>query len=439
MSKNSNDPQNNQLNNAQIGYYDENGNFIQGGYYDEEGNFISGSYYDENGNLIQNGYTDQEGNFIPGSNGSSNNDLTPAGYYDTNGFFIITGYYDQNGNYVEDNSYSSNNINNEPYNQGENFGQFNNQTNNFQGNNYNDVDNNIRTDERASEKVYKKKKSKLRFIVPLLLVCIIATGLYYFKFYKKDDKVVHLDQYKVELAAYGTNRNGKVDVNITEVPEVKDADENIKKFLRKPEVKYSPKENLGNGSKVDVEITLNKEEAKKKGLQVTGSFKRTLTVTGLSEENSSKKEEKKSTSNTLWNKEKSNKLYQYVKEWEKTLNQNYKEYTIDKKVNYNGLHLPGDTEKVGQAHLVLEGDKLINMKWSPEGNIKDVYNIVAVYSDIENVRGPASHLYYFTILNGEPIVLVTEQNQGNDKKYLYFKRTANVYLQEEFEKIVKGE
>ena len=438
MSKNSNDPQNNLLNNAQIGYYDENGNFIQGGYYDEEGNFISGSYYDENGNLIQNGYIDQEGNFIPGSYGSSNDNLIPAGYYDTNGFFIITGYYDQDGNYVEDNSYSSNNINNEQYNQGENFGQFNNQTNNFQGNNYNDVDNNIRTDERASEKVYKKKKSKLRFIVPLLLVCIIAAGLYYFKFYKKDDKVVHLDQYKVELAAYGTNRNGKVDVNITEVPEVKDADENIKKFLRKPEVKYSPKENLENGSKVDVEITLNKEEAKKKGLQVTGSFKRTLTVTGLSEENSSKKEEKKSTSNTLWNKEKSNKLYQYVKEWEKTLNQNYKEYTIDNKVNYYGLHLPGDTEKVGKSRLVLEGDKLINMKWSPEGNQKDVYNIVAVYSDIENVKGPASHLYYFTILNGEPIVLVTEQNQGNDKKYLYFKRTANVYLQEEFEKIVKG-
>ena len=414
MSKNSNDPQNNLLNNAQIGYYDENGNFIQGGYYDEEGNFIPDDYY------------------------APNNDLTPAGYYDTNGFFIITGYYDQDGNYVEDNSYSSNNINNEQYNQGENFGQFNNQTNNFQGNNSSLVDDNVRSDENSINEEPKKKKSKLGYLVALLLVCIIAACIYYFKFYNKDSKVVHIDQYKVELAAYGTNRNGKVDVNITEVPEVKDADENIKKFLRKPEVKYSPKENLENGSKVDVEITLNKEEAEKKGLKVTGSFKRTLTVTGLSEENSSKKEEKKSTNNALWNKEKSNKLYQYVKEWEKTLNQNYKEYTIDKKVNYNGLHLPGDTEKVGQTRLVLEGDKLINMKWSPEGNIKDVYNIVAVYSDIENVVGPASHLYYFTILNGEPIVLVTEQNQGNDKKYLYFKRTANVYLQEGFEKIVKG-
>lgn len=385
--------QSNDMNNNQNGYYDEDGNFIPGGYYDQDGNFIPDDYY------------------------TPNNGLTPAGYYDTNGFFIITGYYDQDGN----------------------FAPVNNPGNNYQGNNNdNSADGNNRNPQNRIEKELNKKNSKLSYLVALLLVCVIAAGIYYFKFYNKDSKVVHIDQYKVELAAYGTNRNGKVDVNITEVPEVKDADENIKKFLRKPEVKYSPKENLENGSKVDVEITLNKEEAEKKGLKLTGSFKRTFTVTGLSEENSSKKEEKKSTSNTLWNKEKSNKLYQYVKEWEKTLNQNYKEYTIDNKVNYYGLHLPGDTEKVGQARLVLEGDKLVSMKWSPEGNQKDVYNVVAVYSDIENVVGPASHLYYFTIFNGEPIVLVTEQNQGNDKKYLYFKRTANVYLQEGFEKIVKG-
>ena len=389
--KNRDNNQSNDMNNYQNGYYDENGNFIPDGYYDQEGNFIPGDYYTPNDNL------------------------TPAGYYDTNGFFIITGYYDKNGN----------------------FAPVSNPGNNYQGNN-NSTDGNNRNPQNRNEKEPKEKKSKLGYLVALLLVCIIAIGIYYFKFYNKDSKVVHVDQYKVELAAYGTNRNGKVDVNITEVPEVKDADENIKKFLRKPEIKYSPKENLENGSKVDVEITLNKEEAEKKGLKVTGSFKRTLTVTGLSEENSSKKEEKNSTSNTLWNKEKSNKLYQYVKEWEKTLNQNYKEYTIDNKVNYYGLQLPGDTENIGQARLVLEGDKLVSMKWSPEGNQKDVYNIVAVYSDIENVVGPASHLYYFTILNGEPIVLVTEQNQGNDKKYLYFKRTANVYLQEGFEKIVKG-
>ena len=424
--KNRNNDQNNEMNNNQNGYYDGNGNFIQGGYYDQDGNFISGGYYD------------QDGNFIPDSYFTPNNDLTPVGYYDTNGFFITTGYYDQDGNYVEDNSYSSNNINNEQYNQGGNFAPFNDQRNNFQGNNSSLVDDNVRSEESSFKEEPKKKKSKLGYLVALLLVCIIAAGIYYFKFYNKDSKVVHIDQYKVELAAYGTNRNGKVDVNITEVPEVKDADENIKKFLRKPEVKYSPKENLENGSKVDVEITLNKEEAEKKGLKLTGSFKRTLTVTGLLEENSSKKEEIKTTSNTLWNKEKSNKLYKYVKEWEKTLNQSYKEYTPSNQVNFHGLKLPTESEMAGDARLVLEGDKLISMKWSPEGNYKDVYNIVAVFSDIDKPVNSVAHLYYFTILNGEPIVLITEQNQGNSKKYVYFRRTANVDLQKGFENIVKS-
>ena len=436
--KNRNNNQNNEMNNNQNGYYDQEGNYIPFGYYDQNGNYISNGYYNQDGKFIPNGYYDLNGNFIQYNNYNQNdNNYTPAGYYDQNGYFMVTGYYDQDGNYVET---DQSNFDQGANNQNDQFTD-DNRNNDFLGNsNYANVNQGNNEAEVEANKKNKpnKKSSKIGFIVALLLVCVLAAGVYYFKFYNKDSKVVHIDQYKVELAAYGTNRNGKVDVNIMEVPEVKDADENIKKFLRKPEVKYSPKENLENGSKVDVEITLNKEEAEKKGLKVTGSFKRTLTVTGLSEENSSKKEEKNSTSNTPWNKEKSNKLYQYVKEWEKTLNQNYKEYTIDNKVNYYGLQLPGDTEKVGKSRLVLEGDKLINMKWSPEGNQKDVYNIVAVYSDIENVRGPASHLYYFTILNGEPIVLVTEQNQGNDKKYLYFKRTANVYLQEGFEKIVKG-
>lgn len=435
MNNKGNDSKKNQPNNVN-GYYDQNGNYIQDGYYDENGNFIQNGYYDQNGNFVPGGYYDQHGNFVSENSYYLDDNLTPAGYYDRYGFFIITGYYDKDGNYVEDNRYLSNNV---VGNQFGNSPQYDNQNNNFQGNNYNNTDNNIRNNENVVEKELKNKKSKFGFIVALLLVCIVAVGVYYFKFYKKDDKVIHLDQYKVELVAYGANKQGKVDVNITEIPEIKDADENIRKFLRKPDIKYSPKENLENGSKVDVEITLNKEEAEKKGLKLSGSFKRTLTVTGLSDENISKKEDKKSTGTSYWNKNKGEKLYQFVKGWEKSLNQNYKEYTLDNKVNYYGLNLPGETEKVGQSRLVLEGDKLINMRWSPEGRYKDVYNVVAVYSDIENVKGPLSHLYYFVILNGEPIVLVTQQNQGNDKNYLYFKKTANIYLQEGFERIVKEE
>ena len=435
--KNRNNNQNNEMNNNQNGYYDQEGNYIPFGYYDQNGNYISNGYYNQDGKFIPNGYYDLNGNFIQYNYDQNDNNYTPAGYYDQNGYFMVTGYYDQDGNYVET---DQSNFDQGANNQNDQFTD-DNRNNDFLGNsNYANVNQGNNEAEVEANKKNKpnKKSSKIGFIVALLLVCVLAAGVYYFKFYNKDSKVVHIDQYKVELAASGTNRTGKVDVNITEVPEVKDADENIKKFLRKPEVKYSPKENLENGSKVDVEITLNKEEAEKKGLKLTGSFKRTLTVTGLLEENSSKKEEIKTTSNILWNKEKSNKLYKYVKEWEKTLNQSYKEYTPSNQVNFHGLKLPTESEMAGDARLVLEGDKLISMKWSPEGNYKDVYNIVAVFSDIDKPVNSVAHLYYFTILNGEPIVLITEQNQGNSKKYVYFRRTANVDLQKGFENIVKS-
>ena len=435
--KNRNNNQNNEMNNNQNGYYDQEGNYIPFGYYDQNGNYISNGYYNQDGKFIPNGYYDLNGNFIQYNYDQNDNNYTPAGYYDQNGYFMITGYYDQDGNYVE---IDQSNFDQGANNQNDQFTD-DNRNNDFLGNsNYANVNQGNNEAEVEANKKNKpnKKSSKIGFIVALLLVCVLAAGVYYFKFYNKDSKVVHIDQYKVELAASGINRTGKVDVKITEVPEVKDADENIKKFLRKPEVKYSPKENLENGSKVDVEITLNKEEAEKKGLKLTGSFKRTLTVTGLLEENSSKKEEIKTTSNTLWNKEKSNKLYKYVKEWEKTLNQSYKEYTPSNQVNFHGLKLPTESEMAGDARLVLEGDKLISMKWSPEGNYKDVYNIVAVFSDIDKPVNSVAHLYYFTILNGEPIVLITEQNQGNSKKYVYFRRTANVDLQKGFENIVKS-
>ena len=436
MTNRDTNSQNNELNNDLNGYYDQNGNYIPYGYYDENGNYISNGYYDQDGNFIPNGYYDPNGNFIQYNNYNQNdNNFTPAGYYDQNGFFVVTGYYDQDGNYVENNQSN--------FNQGVNDQLTNdNQNNDFLGNsNYDNVNqgsSETQVEEIKKDKPKKKSSKIIGLIVALLLVCVIAAGVYYFKFYKKDDKVVHLDQYKVELAAYGTNRQGKVNVDIVDIPEVKDADDNIKKFLKKPEIKYNPTENLENGSKVDVEITLNKEEAQKKGLKVSGTFKRTLTVTGLSEEKTEKKEEVKTTSTAYWNKNKGDKLYQFVKSWEKSLNQSYKEYTPSNQVNFHGLKLPTETEMAGDARLVLEGDKLISMKWSPEGNYKDVYNIVAVFSDIDKPVNSVAHLYYFTILNGEPIVLITEQNQGNSKKYVYFRRTANVDLQKGFENIVKS-
>ena len=102
---------------GKVGYYDENGNFIEGkspyenGYYDENGIWHSNSElgdsgkFDSNGNLIMEngivitedgkvGYYDKDGNFIEG------NIPFEGGYYNEKGEFITDGYYDKDGNYI---------------------------------------------------------------------------------------------------------------------------------------------------------------------------------------------------------------------------------------------------------------------------------------------------------------------------------------------------
>ena len=45
------------------------------------------------------------------------------------------------------------------------------------------------------------------------------------------------------------------------------------------------------------------------------------------------------------------------------------------------------------------------------------------------------HLYLFTIVNNQPLVLVTMQNQGDPYGYLYFGATDNAELRAGFEKL----
>ena len=100
-----------------VGYYDENGVFHEGkspytnGYYDENGiwhptsELPDGAYYDSDGNLIMPdgtvissdgkvGYYDENGNFIEGANPYT------GGHYNEDGEFIATGNYDADGNYI---------------------------------------------------------------------------------------------------------------------------------------------------------------------------------------------------------------------------------------------------------------------------------------------------------------------------------------------------
>jgi len=64
--------------------------------------------------------------------------------------------------------------------------------------------------------------------------------------------------------------------------------------------------------------------------------------------------------------------------------------------------------------------------------------LVAVFSDADTQQYLEKHVYFFTINAGEPKVLVTSQNQGNEHNYLYVKETDNKELRDGFTALVRG-
>lgn len=75
--------------------------------------------------------------------------------------------------------------------------------------------------------------------------------------------------------------------------------------------------------------------------------------------------------------------------------------------------------------------------WSENGQVEAGQTaVVGIYSDIEASKSQLAHLYLFTIKDGQVIAWITEQNQGNPEKRLYFRPTKNQELQAFFEKLV---
>ena len=70
--------------------------------------------------------------------------------------------------------------------------------------------------------------------------------------------------------------------------------------------------------------------------------------------------------------------------------------------------------------------------WSEDG-LGDDYALVAVFSDADTQPYLEKHVYFFTIVSGEPKVLVTSQKQGNEHNYL-----GNKELKEGFSELVGG-
>ena len=203
-----------------------------------------------------------------------------------NGQYNNPGYTGQQ--YDNQNTQYHNTVNDQQYYNQQNNQQYNVPPVNPNYNNYND--NNGYNEEPGKE----KKKSPIPIIITAVVTfLVLVVGLYfgYNKFMKKEN-VVDVSAYEVNFVTYGTNGEGKPEVDIKKIPEVANTSTEISNFLSKPDISYDKKENLRNGDKVEVTITLNHNTAQKLKLDTKGEFKRTFTVNGLNEKEKEKEQEK---------------------------------------------------------------------------------------------------------------------------------------------------
>ena len=292
MSNNNQRYNNNESNK---GYQDQNPNYYDNYQNQEfmnynENNYDQSQIYNDNyqNQEIYNGQYSQDVNY----NGNLQNQNTEyndqynqgLNSYDIN-------YQDQNMNY-----------NTQQYQ--ENYNTYN-DNNQFQTNNqeyYEQNDNNYNpVYEEYSE---PKKRTGLILLVSFLIIGLIAISGYfaYNKYIVNKKAVVDLNQYEIEFKPYGTDGDGTAAEDIKKIPTVENADGSVTQFLQEPTITYSKSNNLKNGEKVEVTISLSKSSADAKKLELKGEFKRSYTVKGLSEkskDNSSKDSKSSSSSIVL--------------------------------------------------------------------------------------------------------------------------------------------
>ncbi|WP_312542221.1 DUF4767 domain-containing protein [Enterococcus sp.] len=141
---------------------------------------------------------------------------------------------------------------------------------------------------------------------------------------------------------------------------------------------------------------------------------------------------------TPWNEAKAAQLRSFMEDWGAEMEQTYQAYSPGNNVDLYGLALPDGVLSGSDKWQAVIKDTPIDIAWSDTGESSAAYNLVAVYSDAETQDYLDKHVYFFTIHNGSPLVLVTSQNQGNDNDYLYFTETENAKLKEGFKQIIQA-
>lgn len=143
---------------------------------------------------------------------------------------------------------------------------------------------------------------------------------------------------------------------------------------------------------------------------------------------------------SLWDDDKAQSLDTFMTDWGETMDQKYEEYSEGNNVDWYGTQIPEELVGDGKNWNTMVEEESANFEWSEDGEASDGnYALVAMYSDAESQMYPDQHLYFFTIYEGEPKVLISQQTQGNAENNFYFSETDNQELQDGFADIVKND
>jgi hypothetical protein len=153
---------------------------------------------------------------------------------------------------------------------------------------------------------------------------------------------------------------------------------------------------------------------------------------------SSPKESSTSTSikEKKWSSGKKQRLSEFMEAWGKEMGQSYTQYDPNHNLNLYGLSLPWSVIDNNSNWKAVLNNQPIDLKWSETGEDNLGYQLVDVYSDMDEKKSFENHVYFFVINSGKPIVLYTSQNQGNANNYLYLIETENNELKNAFARIV---
>lgn len=169
--------------------------------------------------------------------------------------------------------------------------------------------------------------------------------------------------------------------------------------------------------------------------QVKTSKKAKKTTTSSAKKVSRKQVTQTSSSDkAVWSSAKSQALKSYMANFSQSMNQQYVEYAPGQDGEYYGIQFPDYLEK----DKVAVDDQHVTATWSENGVGQADYQVVGIYSDYNTAPSMGAHLYLFTIHDGQPVVLITEQTQGMPDNLMHFKETANTDLKQNFAQIVGG-